>query len=297
MSASTQTSARLDWVADSEAGRLRDVVLCPPDQFRWLPTSAISRATLESGTRFDPERARRQHAGLVEILRGEGVGCHFLEPDPALTYQVFTRDSSLATPEGLVVTQPRQPWRRGEHAAVQAFAAAAGAPVWRTVTAGSLEGGDFVLLAPGVALIGACEERTTVEAAEQVAGWLRELDWEVRVEPFPARYVHMDVLVCIAAEGLALVCEDAVSSALVRWLRGHGLEILPVSAEDAMALGVNVLALGDGRVVSAAEAERVNAALTGAGLTVLEPELSSFTLGGGGPHCLTQVLRREPGGS
>ena len=34
------------WGADSEYGRLLDVLLCPPDNFRWLPTSAISRATL-----------------------------------------------------------------------------------------------------------------------------------------------------------------------------------------------------------------------------------------------------------
>ena len=43
------------WGADSEHGRLLDVLVCTPDNFRWLPTSAISRATLESGRRFDGE--------------------------------------------------------------------------------------------------------------------------------------------------------------------------------------------------------------------------------------------------
>ena len=28
--------------ADSEYGRLHDVLLCPPDNFRWLPTSAAA---------------------------------------------------------------------------------------------------------------------------------------------------------------------------------------------------------------------------------------------------------------
>ena len=37
------------WGVDSEYGRLLDVLLCPPDNFRWLPPSAISRATLDSG--------------------------------------------------------------------------------------------------------------------------------------------------------------------------------------------------------------------------------------------------------
>ena len=59
-----------DWGVDSEYGLLRDVLLGPPDNFRWLPTSAISKATLESGAAFDPEAARAQHAELVERLRG-----------------------------------------------------------------------------------------------------------------------------------------------------------------------------------------------------------------------------------
>jgi arginine deiminase len=29
------------------------------------------------------------------------------------------------------------------------------------------------------------------------------------------------------------------------------------------------------------------------GLEVIEVDLSMFTLGGGGPHCLSQALRRE----
>ena len=94
------------WGVDSEHGRLLDVLVCPPDNFRWLPTSAISRATLESGRRFDAELARRQHAEMVAAYEAAGVSVHFLEPDAALPYQVFTRDSSAMTPE-----------RGGDHAA------------------------------------------------------------------------------------------------------------------------------------------------------------------------------------
>ena len=87
------------WGADSEYGRLRDVLLGPPDNFRWLPTSAISKATLESGARFDRELALAQHRELVSVYESAGVTVHLLEPDPALPYQVFARDSSVMTPE------------------------------------------------------------------------------------------------------------------------------------------------------------------------------------------------------
>src|SRR6266498_2184114 len=93
------------WGVDSEHGRLLDVLLCRPDNFRWLETSAISKATLESDAEFDPDRARRQHTEMVSAYETAGVSCHFLEPDPELPYQVFARDSSMMTPWGAVVTR------------------------------------------------------------------------------------------------------------------------------------------------------------------------------------------------
>ena len=56
----------------SEYGRLHDVLLGPPDNFRWLPTSAISKATLESGAVFDPELPRAQHRELVAAYESAG---------------------------------------------------------------------------------------------------------------------------------------------------------------------------------------------------------------------------------
>ena len=59
------------WGADSEYGRLRDVLLCPPDNFRWLPTSAISKATLDerrAASTREPALAPARRAG--RRLRG-----------------------------------------------------------------------------------------------------------------------------------------------------------------------------------------------------------------------------------
>ena len=137
------------WGVDSEHGRLLDVLLCPPDNFRWLATSAISRATLDSGRRFDPDAARAQHAELVSIYEEAGVRRHFLEPDPALPYQVFARDSSVTTPKGSVVTQLHQWWRRGEYAPVIRFLQDNEIPIRGMITAGALEGGDVMIVEPG----------------------------------------------------------------------------------------------------------------------------------------------------
>jgi N-dimethylarginine dimethylaminohydrolase len=286
-------TADAPWGVDSEHGALLDVLLCRPEHFRWLPTSAISRATLESGRIFDPADALAQHDELVDAYRSAGVECHFLEPDPVLPYQVFARDSSVMTPDGAVVTQLHQWWRRGEYAPVIRFYQGAGIPIWRMITAAALEGGDVVIVEPGAMLIGNGEERTQEPAARQLADWMQAEGWEVRIEAIPSRFVHIDVLVSILAEKLAAVCVEVASASLVDWLRGRGFEIIPVSAADAFTLGVNAISLGRERVLSTKGAASLNAKLRAHGLEVLDPELSMFTLGGGGAHCLGQALRRE----
>jgi N-dimethylarginine dimethylaminohydrolase len=285
--------AETAWGVDSEYGRLLDVLLCPPDHFRWLPTSAISRATIDSGLVFSPEDAKRQHAEMVSVYEQAGVRVHLLEPDPVLPYQVFARDSSINLPDGPIVTQCAQSWRRGEYAAVIRFYQEAGIAIRDMVTAGSFEGGDFMIVEPGVAAIGTGEERTQEQAARQVATWLQAEGWEVRVERIPPHFLHIDVLACMLGERLAAVCVEQASNGFVRWLESKGVEIVPVTLAAALKLGVNGVALGGDRVLSTGESRDLNERLRALGLTVYDPELSAFTLGGGGAHCLMQAIRRE----
>jgi len=281
------------WGVDSEYGRMLDVLIGPPDNFRWLPTSAISKQTLAGEHTFSSAKAVAQHAEMVAAYEDAGVRCHFLEPDPALPYQVFARDSSVATPEGAIVTQLHQPWRRGEYAPVIRFYQEAEIPIHRMITAAALEGGDVIIVEPGRMLIGNGEERTEAPAARQLAGWMEELGWEVRIEMIPSQFVHIDVLVSILAPKLAAVCVDVAGAGLVRWLRDAGFEILEVPVAEAFALGVNAISLGDERALSSEYSKSLNEQLRARGIEVYDPDLSMFTLGGGGAHCLGQALRRE----
>jgi N-dimethylarginine dimethylaminohydrolase len=287
----------MPWGADSETGKLHEVLLGPPENFTWLPTSAISKATLESGEKFDHELALSQHRELVSIYESAGVTVHKLEPDPALPYQVFARDSSVMTPKGAIVTQMAQQWRRGEYAPVIRFYEDNDIPVRGMITAGAIEGGDVTIVEPGVMLIGNGEERTQIQAARQLAEWMESEGWEVRIEPIPGQFVHIDVLVSILAPKLAAVCVESASGGLVAWLREKGFEILEVSTADAFELGVNAISLGGERVISTAGSAKLNEQMRALGLEVFDPDLSMFTKGGGGAHCLAQALRREQTGA
>ena len=284
------------WGVDSEYGLLHEVLLCAPDNFHWLPTSSISKATLASGAVFDHGLAMRQHREMVDAYAGAGVTVHYLEPDSALPYQVYARDSSFMTPYGAVVTQMAQWWRRGEYAPAIRFYQENDIPIFEMVTAGSFEGGDFDVIEPGCVLIGYCGERTQEQSARQVGGWFEAEGWEVMLEPIAEHYVHIDLMVCMLAPKLAAVCLDTTSDRVLDWLRAKKIELVPVTYRDTLKLGCNVVALGNDRVLSTAESTELNAKLRALGFTVYDPDVSMFTLGGGGVHCMCQALRRDPAG-
>jgi N-dimethylarginine dimethylaminohydrolase len=289
----SETDTIMDWGADSEYGELTDVLLCRPDHFRWLATSAISQATLDSEAKFDRDLGLRQHAEMVASYEEAGIRCHFLEPDSALPYQVFARDSSTATPNGPVVLLPQQWWRRGEYAPVIDFYAEKEIPLAGKITAAPVEGGDVVIVEPGSVLIGCSESRTQEPGARQMAAYFEADGWEARIQQLPSSFVHLDVLVACLEEKLAAVCSEVVPAGLITWLRAKGFELIDVPEGEAFELGVNAISLGKERVLSAARAETLNAALRARGLTVIDPDLSVFTAGGGGAHCLAQPLHRE----
>ncbi|MBH0237310.1 dimethylarginine dimethylaminohydrolase family protein [Methylobrevis albus] len=283
------------WTVDSETGTLREVLLCRPDFYDWIPTNDIARRTIAAGGRLDPQALQAQYAELEAALDDAGVVRHYLTPAPQLPYQVYTRDSSQVTPWGPMVTQLFRPQRRGEVASIVDFYASAGCPIWRFASSGAVEGGDIHIIRPGLMAIGSSGERTTPEGAEEFAGWFRDAGWETRAVDFPEHFLHLDVIFSMVADGLALACSDVIDDAHLAWFRDHGIRLLPVTYKEAMgAMGCNVLALGGGRVISPRHSARINDMLRAEGLTVLDPELDLFARGGGSVHCMTMPLRRDP---
>jgi N-dimethylarginine dimethylaminohydrolase len=101
-------------------------------------------------------------------------------------------------------------------------------------------------------------------------------------------------MVCMLAEKLAAVCVDTTDPGIVKWLESKGIEIIPVSYQDTMDLGCNVMALGNDKVISPAQSVDLNARLRARGFEVYDPDVSMFTMGGGGIHCMAMPLRRDP---
>ena len=129
----------------------------------------------------------------------------------------------------------------------------------------------------------------------QVAGWMEEMGWDALVVPIPAHFVHMDGLVVPLAPKLAVACLDALEPWVIDWMRAKGFDFVDVGYKEAKSLGVNLVSLGNERVLSMQGSAELNAKLRALGFTVFDPDMSMFTLGGGGVHCLCQSLARDPG--
>ncbi|MGH1481868.1 MAG: dimethylarginine dimethylaminohydrolase family protein [Geminicoccales bacterium] len=287
------------WGIDNDVGKLRDVLLGRPDYFRWVEAGPLIGRTLanahKTGARFDLQTAMAQHAEMVSIYEDNGVTCHYLEADPILHRNFFARDSSAMTPWGALICHMQLKVRRADYVSAISFYQNNKIPIWRYATAGHFEGGDFVILEPGRVLIGYCGERSEKEGSEQVADFVRDEGWEAVTAPISREFVHMDGLVVPLAEKLLVACLDALEPWLVKQLRDWGFDFVDVPYREAKELGVNLVALGDGKVLSMKGASDLNAKMRALGFQVFDPDMSMFTLGGGGVHCLCQALCRDPG--
>ncbi|HEV2365286.1 MAG TPA: arginine deiminase family protein [Caulobacteraceae bacterium] len=281
------------WGVQSETGRLVDVLMGLPDHFSWRVVNAVAARTARLGLPFDLARAQAQHVGLTDALVAAGVRVHTLPADPVLPYQVFTRDSSVMTPWGALIMQPYRAFRRGETAACLRFYLESEIPIFDIVTAGTAEGGDLMILKPGLAVCGVSGERTTTEAVAQMRSWFEAEGWDFTSYAFDRHFLHLDVQLGMAAEGLALVCREAVEAELVGFLQARRIRVLDVPYAEAMRMGCNVVALGDERVLVAAQNPTIAEMCRAEGLEVIEIDVSMFAAAGGSLHCLCQPLRRE----
>lgn len=283
-----------DWGMDSEYGVMTEVLLGPMDHYSWQTGNAMARRSLRLGRKFDREVARAQYREMLDAYHQAGVATHILEPDPALPYQLYARDSSVMTPWGPIITQMYSPWRRGEWKAVLEFYRGADIPVYDIVTAGSLEGGDFMVLEPGLVVCGSSGERTSEEGLAQVRAWVEAEGWEFVSYRFDPYFLHLDVKLAMLSHKLAAACIQALEQEFVDWLRGRGIELIDISYRSMLELGCNVVALGNDRVLLPKDNTELAEKCRAHGLAVIDPDVSMFTAGGGGVHCMCQPLRREP---
>jgi arginine deiminase len=283
-------------------------------------------------------------AGLAhdELRGGKGLAYELMDRSdfvvPPLPNLLFTRDSSVWIGDEVAITSLAMPARHRESTITAAIYTHhprfAGVEQLYGSGLEHLEGGDVLLLAPGVVAVGV-GERTTPGGAERVArrAFARGLAHTVLVVPIAQQRatMHLDTIATMVDVD-AMVMYPAVADSLVAWTvtapEGIGddaedveLEVTgpqPFVVAAAVAMGIdrlrvidtgldpvtaereqwddgnNTLALAPRLAVAYERNTVTNAALEANGIEVVPIAGSELGSGRGGPRCMSCPVSRDP---
>ncbi len=276
-------------------GKLRSVLLCKPTYYEFMPVNETAKSHLEKGEKLDQQRAFREHQNLADAIRASGADVVWVEPQKDMPYQVFTRDLGVTTALGALLGPFTFSIRHGEEDVAAPFIEKV-VPVWRKIPVQDgvvFEGGDFMYMNDHTVALG-LGARTTPKGAEIVKSYMAELDVEVIPVLFEPRFCHIDMIFNVVAEKVCVACVSALPDDFLGRLKAEKWQIVESTPEDVLALLGNVLAVDPGVIISPAHNKRINSALRALGVKMIEVELEELLKGGGGPHCMTFPLVRDP---
>ena len=289
----------------------------PPPELAYVLMAGMTFTELPFTADVDTSLVRRMHTHDDFVI----------EPLPNL---MFTRDSSFWIGPRVAMTSLALPARIRETSLTDLIYAhhprvLGVRRAYESHTA-PVEGGDVLLLAPGVVAVGV-GERTTPAGAEALARSLFDDDLAHTVLAVPIAQeratMHLDT-VCTMVDVDAAVMYPAITDSLSAFtltrtpdgirisdaalfvkaaaaamgidrLRVIDTGLDPVTAErEQWDDGNNTLALAPGVVVAYERNTETNARLTDAGIEVLPIAAAELGTGRGGPRCMSCPAARDP---
>jgi N-dimethylarginine dimethylaminohydrolase len=295
------------WGCATDVGRLRLVLMHRPGpEINVVDT----RKRLEGVGAFgDPETGwywrgnegpdlpamQAQHDRLVAVLRQEGVEVVFLDRiAPGRMKSCYTRDSVVGVNGGAIVCRLGAPIRRGEEAPATQTLARLGMPILHTVHGtGIFEGGSFAFLNERTAVVG-LSSRVNEEGTRQVEAVLREQGVELIRVHLTGYRLHIDGTLVMIDRDCAIINPTQLPHWFLLKLEELKIRTIEVGPEDATS-SINCLAVRPGRVIaSSGLSPRTLDRLDHAGIEVIPVEYEKVYSGGGGIHCSTAPLVRDP---
>ncbi len=278
----------------NNTGVLRKVMLCPPDFYEIVPVSDFSRTALERGDKVDHVKAQAQHDELAGCLRDAGIEVFYIEePDPTRHWAVYARDFAVNSPKGVVICRFKFAERKGEEIPGEKQLRKFGHTILDRVQRGAWEGGDVRYLDETNLATGQ-GERSTWPGILNAREIFARQGIKVHGIETPTKWTHLDGVFAPLRKDLALVAKSEVTGWFLGFLEGRGYRLIDVPADKIEGtLALNLLCLGNDRVLSFKTNPVVNAIMKAEGFKVYEPDLTEFVDRGGGPHCLTFELERD----
>ncbi|MGB2053864.1 MAG: dimethylarginine dimethylaminohydrolase family protein [Porticoccaceae bacterium] len=246
----------------------------------------------------DLAEAISEYEDFRALLSSTGANLIELSSSDSLTIDsIYTRDSILVSPKGLILCNMGRASRTPEAAINAASYTALGHPIAGQITApGTLEGGDFIWLDEHHAAVG-LGPRTNAEGIRQLADILGpEVELHVVELPEPDHpddVLHLMSIISPIDQDLALIYRPFMPAEFMAWLEKLGVAFVDVPEQEYAIMGCNVLAIAPRTTIMLENLPAVKHGLEDAGCTVATYKgLEISRKGEGGPTCLTRPLER-----
>jgi len=273
-------------------GALRSILLCKPDYYEICDFSEVASQHIKEGFKVSRKAATEQHQEFAEVFRQLEIDIKWQVAQPGHPDQVATRDFGVNTIEGVLIGNFRYADNEGDtELAIEALKQIK-VPMIGRVIQGSLEGGDCWYLDEHTMVIGA-GNRTTMEGIKEAGKILEPFNIKVIPVQFEKKWNHLDIIFSVVAPKTVMLCPEALPDDFLKYLSQEKYEIITIPGDAVFAGTINLLALGNEKVLSFKENKLGNEKLRAVGLEVFDPPLSQFLTGGSGPHCLSFELIRE----
>ncbi len=292
------------WGAQSEIGRLRMVMVSRPSDNEASPDVRDNPHFFAAQGEFpNLDLMRKQHQEMVKVLEEFGSEVVYFDPPPE-TIGPYGRLRMLWAPASAFVINggaivPRYglaPWRRGFEALLSRRLGELGIPILCTIHgSGIFElGGNCQWLDPHHLVIG-LGKSTNYEGVRQIWPLLKDVGVEdIHLTHFK-NVIHLDMAFGMATDWVAVVDPECLEPSFLNYLRRKKIELVEVTPEESANSACNTLVLEPGVVVLPAGNPKTAKALRERPIEVIEIDMSEFVKTGGGPHCATAGLIRDPG--
>jgi N-dimethylarginine dimethylaminohydrolase len=295
------------WGLDNDVGRIRSILMHRPGPEMAVvdPAKRIARigsfGDIDKGWYFQSDtlppvtEMQAQHDALVKALTAQGVEIHYMKGvDGGRLKSCYTRDPLIMVKGGAIVCRMGARIRRGEELAVTRTLAEIGVPILRTLSGTALmEGGSFAWINPQTAVIG-CGIRVNREGAEQVGEVLRRQGVELIVVDLVGYDIHIDGSFLMIDRDLALVDPFGLPYSFLERLKALKVRTIEITPADNKWI-INSLAVAPGELIMPEGAtNRTLDELAGHGVRWTTLPYDKMQLNGGGIHCSTTPLIRDP---
>lgn len=193
--------------------------------------------------------AKREHDGLVELLKQSGVDVrHHEEPQSGKADAIFVHDPAIVTDRGALILRMGKALRRGEEDSIARAFEMLGVPIFAKLHGdATAEGGDLLWVNHDVLAVGQ-GFRTNAEGLRQIRAATNGIGVEVEAVPLPYfqgpdACLHLMSLISVIDDDLAVVYPRLFPVPFWKSLRERGFEFVEVPDEEFDTMAPNVLAV------------------------------------------------------